>query len=148
MAMSTAAQRDQALRKVRAAAEEYHRAAAAAAAASDALEAEVIDARRLRVTWPELADASSLTVRQLQWRVPADEVEPAPVPVPGPLTPAARRGPRPGRGPGVGIEEASKILGVSRTSIYKWIKSGRLKVTVNELGQRRVLGLEDGAPDV
>lgn len=139
--VSTAVQRDKVLRSVRAAAEEYHRAAAAATTASEALEAQVLEARRLRVAWPELAEATGLTARQLQWRVPADEPDVAPAP--DPKFAAPRRGPRPGRGPGVGIEEAAKILGVSRTSVYKWINSGRLESTTNDLGQRRVLGLED-----
>jgi hypothetical protein len=113
--------------------------------AGKALDEAVQAARDAQVPWSELAAATRMTDRHLQWRIlgrawpsvaernVARRVE---TPAPGPVT-------RPGRGPGVNIKRASEILGVARSTVYDRIQAGTLEATHNDLGQLRVLGLED-----
>lgn len=50
-----------------------------------------------------------------------------------------RTGHRPGRGPGVGVTEAARMLGVTRRTVYLWCADGRLTAVRNEQDKVRVL---------
>jgi hypothetical protein len=112
--------------------------------AGKALDEAVQAARDAQVPWSELAAATGMTDRHLQWRIlgrawpsvaernVARRVE----------TPAPRPATRPGRGPGVNIKRAAEILGVARSTVYDRIEAGTLESTRNDLGQLRVLGLD------
>ena len=41
--------------------------------------------------------------------------------------------------PGVSVTDAARTLGVSRKTIYVWVRSGKLASTVDEAGRTRVL---------
>ncbi|NMM32454.1 MAG: helix-turn-helix domain-containing protein [Phycicoccus sp.] len=142
----TAAERERALAAAQAAAGALHRAVEALEAAGAELDEALTTARRLRVSWQQLSEATSLTTKQLQWRTFA-AAEAANSNGDGPdagiRAAKPRTGPRPGRGPGVNVARAAEILDVSRTTVYARIESGELESTRNELGQVRVLGLED-----
>lgn len=112
------------------------RAARAHRKRETAQEAKIRAARADGHQWAQIARDLKITEGQARWALQRAQ------------TPQAlsrgegqepRTGPRPGRGPGVGVSTAARILRVSRRTIYAWIRTGRLQATQNELGQTRLL---------
>lgn len=91
-------------------------------------------------TWAEIARAADLgsaeTARIRAYRARDDEE------VPPSLRWRRQRGSAPRATPdvpGVSITEAAKRLGVSRQTVYVWLRSGKLNATTDEAGRTRVL---------
>lgn len=94
-------------------------------------------------TWSEIARAADLgsaeTARGRAYRArETDDIPPS-------LRWRHERGrtPRPDTDrPGLSVTEAAKRLGISRDTVYAWIRSGKLNFTPDDAGRPRVL-LED-----
>lgn len=121
-------------------AEDRHRASASALAEA------LLAAHGAGFTWSEVARAADLGSAETA-RIRAQRAKEAPD-----LSPALRwqreRGstPRPAStAPGVSVTDAAKHLGVSRKTIYAWMRSGKLKTTTDEAGRSRVVMDEDSA---
>ncbi len=91
-------------------------------------------------TWAEIARAADLgsaeTARIRAYRARDDEE------VPPSLRWRRQRGSAPRSTPevpGVSITEAAKRLGISRQTVYVWLRSGKLNATTDEAGRTRVL---------
>ena len=93
--------------------------------------AAVHAARDAGHSWAEIGDKIGATEGQVKWLAQGH---------PGTGTPneAVPRA-RPGRGPGVGVSEAARVLNVTRRTVYLWAGDGRLTSVANELGQTRIL---------
>jgi excisionase family DNA binding protein len=103
---------------------------------------DVIEAARAeKRSWSEIADKLGMSEGQAKWLT---QRESTPEATARSIGEAPRTAPRPGRGPGVGVSEAARTLGVTRRTVYLWAEDGRLRSTKNELGKTRIL-LEDGA---
>jgi transposase-like protein len=100
------------------------------------LENAITAARDAGATWTEIASRIGVSEGQARWAVQKRHTPEAAARLEGQ---APRTGPRPGRGPGVSISEASRKLGISRRTVTVWAKSGKLQSAVNELGQTRIL---------
>lgn len=95
----------------------------------DAQQAAARAARAANHSWAEIGSVLGVTEGQAKWI--AQRGEPT-----GTSTVPVQR---PGRGPGVGVSEAARTLGVTRRTVYLWAEEGRLAFTKNELGRTRIL---------
>lgn len=116
-------------------------AKAAAEAAAYATAKAIRDAHAAGLTWPQLGqELGGISASAARWRSYADEPPPSVV---------SRRtdGQPPAKfslgGPGVGVSEASRRLGVSRQWVYELIARGELK-TIEGTKPVRIL-LEEAA---
>lgn len=115
-------------------AEDRHRISASALAEA------LLAAHGAGFTWSEVARAADLGSAETA-RIRAQRAKETPD-----LSPALRwsrehgSAPRPTPSiPGVSVTDAARSLGVSRKTIYAWIRSGRLQTATDEAGRTRVL---------
>lgn len=95
-------------------------------------------------TWSEIARAADLgsaeTARGRAYRArDTDDIPPS-------LRWRRERGrtPRPDpASPGVSVTEAARRIGISRDTVYAWMRNGKLPTTTDEAGRTRVLLEED-----
>lgn len=101
-----------------------------------AQETKVRAARASQVPWAQIAKDLGITEGQAHWALQRSQTPEALARTEGE---EPRTGPRPGRGPGVGVSTAARILCVSRRTVYAWARLGKVQATKNELGQTRIL---------
>jgi len=98
---------------------------------------DVIEAARAENrSWPEIADTLGMSEGQAKWLI---QRESTPAALAREVGEMPRTAARPGRGPGMGVSEAARTLGVTRRTVYLWVEEGRLRSTKNELGKTRIL---------
>jgi excisionase family DNA binding protein len=132
------------MRKVTDAAARLARAEESQREASAQLARAMYDAHKSGHTWSEIASGAGLASPHTARTRTRQLVDPSE------LTPSERwrqeRGlaPRPKvNPPGVSVSEAAKQLGITRNTVYAWIKSGKLKAAEDEAGRPRVLLADD-----
>ena len=113
------------------------RAEERAAKLVDDQEQAVRAARAADHSWAEIGEAMGISEGQAKWLVQRAKSSTS--------VPAADT--HRGRGPGVGVSEAARLLGVTRRTVYMWADDGRLQATKNELGRTRILLSEDIQPE-
>lgn len=133
-------QRDNSMQKVTEAAARLARAAEAQREASADLARAMYDAHKSGHTWSEIASGAGLASPHTARTRTRQVLDPSE------LTPSElwrqERGlaPRPKADPpGTSVSEAARRLGVSRNTVYAWIKSGKLRSDRDESGRPRVL---------
>lgn len=108
---------------------------------AEALAQAMYEAYKAGHTWGEIASAAGLaspkTARSraeramdavdlspsVRWRQTHGDAVPRPRPTP----------------PGISISEAARRLGITRNTVYAWIKNGKLTSTADDAGRPRVL---------
>ena len=133
--------RAEAVRRLRALAAQIDEAEARLASAHSEMVGALNEARDIGLTWAEIASAAGLGSPQNAWfraqrgRRPEDQsasirwrAEHGRTPPP-PVEPS----------PGMSVTEAAEQYGVSRQTIYEWLKSGRLRGVKDARGRTRVL---------
>jgi excisionase family DNA binding protein len=112
------------------------RASAQSAKRSEETEAAIRAARAVSVSWAEISERLEISEGQAKWLMQRHLTPESLARQEGDLP---RTAPRPGRGPGVGVTEAARMLGVTRRTVYLWCSHGRLNAVRNDQGKLRVL---------
>lgn len=133
-------QRDNSMQKVTEAAARLARAAEAQREASADLARAMYDAHKSGHTWSEIASGAGLASPHTARTRTRQVLDPSE------LTPSElwrqERGlaPRPKTDPpGISVTEAARRLGVSRNTVYAWIKNGKLQSVRDESKRPRVI---------